>query len=63
MRYHVTLGACLLFFSSFSMAQNSATEKQQNEQVATLAGGCFWCVEEAFEQLNGVREVVSGPDL
>lgn len=60
MRYHVTLGACLLFFSSFSMAQNSATEKQQNEQVATLAGGCFWCVEEAFEQLNGVREVVSG---
>jgi len=60
MRYHVTLGVCLLFFSSFSMAQNSATEKQQNEQVATLAGGCFWCVEEAFEQLNGVREVVSG---
>ncbi|WP_109341031.1 peptide-methionine (R)-S-oxide reductase MsrB [Saliniradius amylolyticus] len=30
------------------------------EQVATLAGGCFWCVEEAFEQLEGVREVVSG---
>jgi peptide methionine sulfoxide reductase msrA/msrB len=60
MRYHVTLGVCLLFFSSFSMAQKSVAEKQQNEQIATLAGGCFWCVEEAFEQLNGVREVVSG---
>lgn len=60
MRYYVTLSVCLLFISSFSMAQNSTTEKQQNEQVATLAGGCFWCVEEAFEQLKGVREVVSG---
>lgn len=60
MRYYVTLGVCLLFISSLSMAQNSTTEKQQNEQVATLAGGCFWCVEEAFEQLKGVREVVSG---
>lgn len=60
MRYQATLGACLAFFCSFSMAQNSVTEKQQNERVATFAGGCFWCVEEAFEQLEGVREVVSG---
>ena len=27
---------------------------------AYFAGGCFWCVEEAFERLNGVEEVVSG---
>jgi len=51
---------CLLLVSNFSIAQNEVTEKQQNEAVATLAGGCFWCVEEAFEQLDGVREVVSG---
>ena len=50
----------MYFFASFSMAQNNLTEKQQNEHVATLADGCFWCVEEAFEQLSGVREVVSG---
>ena len=28
--------------------------------VATLAGGCFWCLEAVFEQLEGVTQVVSG---
>lgn len=27
---------------------------------ATFAGGCFWAQEEAFEQLKGVKQVVSG---
>ena len=29
-------------------------------EVATLAGGCFWCVEPAFDELRGVHDVVSG---
>jgi peptide-methionine (S)-S-oxide reductase len=29
-------------------------------QVATLAGGCFWCLEAVFVELNGVKRVVSG---
>lgn len=28
--------------------------------TAVLAGGCFWCVEAAFEQLSGVSDVTSG---
>jgi peptide-methionine (S)-S-oxide reductase len=29
-------------------------------QVATLAGGCFWCLEAVYEQLKGIVSVVSG---
>lgn len=29
-------------------------------QLATLAGGCFWCLEAVFEQLRGVTKVQSG---
>lgn len=29
-------------------------------ETATLAGGCFWCLEAVFEQTRGVRSVLSG---
>jgi peptide-methionine (S)-S-oxide reductase len=29
-------------------------------QTATLAGGCFWCLEAVFDELNGVHSVESG---
>lgn len=28
--------------------------------IATLAGGCFWCLEAVYDQLNGVEAVESG---
>ncbi|MCG8650759.1 MAG: peptide-methionine (S)-S-oxide reductase MsrA [Pirellulales bacterium] len=34
--------------------------KQVKEEVATLAGGCFWCTEAVFERMEGVNDVVSG---
>lgn len=33
---------------------------QPNVERATFAGGCFWCMEKPFEQMDGVVSVVSG---
>ena len=30
------------------------------QEIATLAGGCFWCLEAVFDQLKGVQSVESG---
>lgn len=34
--------------------------ENSNIETATLAAGCFWCVEAVFDDLKGIEDVVSG---
>ena len=45
-----------LIINLFFIYSASAVEKEK----AYFAGGCFWCVEESFEKLKGVEQVISG---
>jgi peptide-methionine (S)-S-oxide reductase len=34
--------------------------EERTKELATLAGGCFWCLEAVYKELRGVERVVSG---
>ena len=46
----------IIFFFLIDINFSYSAQKSK----AYFAGGCFWCVEESFEKLKGVEEVISG---
>ena len=51
MRYFIII---FITFTNTSFSYSAQKDK------AYFAGGCFWCMEESFERLSGVEEVISG---
>ena len=70
LRYYFTAFTALLFLlmigcghstnSTKNMPKSDNIVKDSDTATATLGGGCFWCVEAVFEQIKGVKSVVSG---
>jgi peptide methionine sulfoxide reductase msrA/msrB len=64
MRYRwlvIISSAIAATFLWLQASTNAATPSVAREmRIATFAGGCFWCVEKAFEQVPGVSQVISG---
>ena len=40
--------------------QMNNTSTENNIHTATLGGGCFWCVDAVFRQIQGITSVISG---
>ncbi len=51
MKYFIII---FIIFTNINFSHSAQRDK------AYFAGGCFWCMEESFEKLNGVEEVISG---
>jgi peptide-methionine (S)-S-oxide reductase len=52
----------LMLIAGAAMAQapGPAPQRPDGLEIATFAGGCFWCVESDFEKVEGVVSAVSG---
>ncbi|MCA1763975.1 MAG: peptide-methionine (S)-S-oxide reductase [Flavobacteriales bacterium] len=62
---------CILTLNSCTASETEVMQGDQNEmaelpkdteglEIATFAGGCFWCTEAVFERIKGVKYVISG---
>jgi peptide-methionine (S)-S-oxide reductase len=53
-------GAAVALAASLSGAQQAGAPATAGPALATFAGGCFWCMEPPYDQLDGVISTTSG---
>ena len=59
--YLMSLGfAALVIVGLIGGPYGGYADDGSQQAKATFAGGCFWCMEEVFEKVEGVESVVSG---
>ena len=54
-----TAGTILLCLVAM-MTANGSEKKMNTTELATLGGGCFWCLEALYETFDGIKSVTSG---
>jgi peptide-methionine (S)-S-oxide reductase len=55
-----SISTSAIFFAVFFLSGVFAMDSQATTEKATLGGGCFWCLEAVFQDLQGVSSVESG---
>ncbi|MEM7392190.1 MAG: peptide-methionine (S)-S-oxide reductase MsrA [Verrucomicrobiota bacterium] len=55
----IATAACLSFSNGKDKAEPAA-DKAVKTEIATFAGGCFWCMEPPFDKIDGVKSTISG---
>ncbi|MBU8870928.1 MAG: peptide-methionine (S)-S-oxide reductase MsrA [Gemmatimonadales bacterium] len=54
------LGVSIIVGGVFAMPETKQSTESVNRETATLGGGCFWCLEAIFMEMEGVHSVASG---
>jgi len=57
MKTYLLIGTLLCTFITLPL---QAEDISNDRKIATFAGGCFWCMEHPFDELDGVTDTISG---